>query len=84
MPISRVRWKTVMLNELKMRKPPTKRAIAAKKYRITLNALSSDSTSEALFCGVSTVTPLGSRRPSRRFTRAISSAPPSTDRSTSS
>jgi hypothetical protein len=31
MPISRVRWKTVMLNELKIRKPPTKRAIAAKK-----------------------------------------------------
>ncbi len=30
-PISRVRWKTVMLNELKIRKPPTNRAIAAKK-----------------------------------------------------
>ncbi len=31
MPISRVRWKTVMLKELKIRKPPTNRAIAAKK-----------------------------------------------------
>ena len=31
MPISRVRWKTVMLKELKIRKPPTNRAMAAKK-----------------------------------------------------
>ena len=30
-PISRVRWSTVMLKALKIRKPPTKRAIAAKK-----------------------------------------------------
>ncbi len=31
MPSSRVRWSTVMLKALKIRKPPTKRAIAAKK-----------------------------------------------------
>jgi hypothetical protein len=30
-PISRMRWKTVMLKELKIRKPPTNSAIAAKK-----------------------------------------------------